>query len=316
MPALDYLRVHEPDNLRPVGREYRLRDHESLSIGDNGWYWHSKGIGSRSAIDFLTDVRGYDLVEAVCMVLGESPHGRLHMPGKNLRSKPVPPVPTATDEAKRPPFVLPLRHKDNKRVIAYLQSRGIDRDLIMDCISRGVLFESKYYHNCVFLGKDEHGRTKFAAMRSTTNNFMRDADGSKKKYGFVIPPDNQNTTAAALYESPIDCLSHQTLCKQASGWDTDFYESQRADILLHRAAKKYFDSLGLKKLPTISELKQEYATLAAEKKKLYSGYRSAKDSARELAVAKDNSARILGITSGEQDRDVSRQHQRHSAPDR
>ena len=83
---------------------------------------------------------------------------------------------------------------------------------------------------------------------------------------------------------------------KASGYDKDFYESRRADITLHRAAKKYFDNLGLKKLPTVATLKQEYATLRDEKKKLYSGYRLAKNNMRELAIAKDNADKILGIS--------------------
>ena len=97
---------------------------------------------------------------------------------------------------------------------------------------------------------------------------------------------------------------------KASGWDKDFYESQRADIILHRAAKKYFDGLGLKKLPTIAALKQEYAALAAEKKKLYSGYRAAKDRMRELVVAKNNAANILGLTPEAQKRDTQRHQDR------
>ena len=108
---------------------------------------------------------------------------------------------------------------------------------------------------------------------------------------------------------------------KASGWDKDFYESRRADITLHRAAKKYFNGLGLKKLPTIAALKQEYAALQAEKKKLYSGYRSAKENMRELAVAKDNAARILGIKSDaetqtqERNSEVKRNQQLHNSHD-
>ena len=203
-------------------------------MDDKGWYCHKKSKGGVTAIDYLVEIKGYGLVEAVCKVLGESPQERSYMPTgtkkarSQSKSNPVSshadPIVIASaekmDEHKRPPFALPLRHKDNNRVIAYLQSRGIDRDVIMDCIARGVLFESKHYHNAVFLGKDEHGKTKFAAMRSVTTNFMRDADGSDKRYGFLIPPDNPSATAAALYESPIDCLSHQTLCKQ--GYIPDF----------------------------------------------------------------------------------------------
>ena len=93
---------------------------------------------------------------------------------------------------------------------------------------------------------------------------------------------------------------------KASGWNRDFYDIHAADIILHRAAKKYFDGLGMKKLPSINQLKQEYATLAAEKKKLYGGYHEIKDLSRELAIARGNAEQILGMTPGAQNRDASR----------
>ena len=40
-----------------------------------------------------------------------------------------------------------------------------------------------------------------------------------------------------------------------------------------QAAKRYFDSLGLKKLPSMQSLKQEYAVLKAENKKRYPEYK-------------------------------------------
>jgi hypothetical protein len=80
-----------------------------------------------------------------------------------------------------------------------------------------------------------------------------------------------------------------------SGWSSKFYDEHTADIILHRAAKKYFDGLGVKKLPSINQLKQEWAALAAEKKKLYSGYHELKETSRSLTLAKGNADRILGI---------------------
>jgi len=103
---------------------------------------------------------------------------------------------------------------------------------------------------------------------------------------------------------------------QASGWDKDFYESQRADITLHRAAKKYFNDLGYgknKKLPKMPELKQEYATLLAEKKKLYSGYRAEKNNSRDLILAKNNADMLLGKNQGDKKSDISRTDQKRSA---
>ena len=39
------------------------------------------------------------------------------------------------------------------------------------------------------------------------------------------------------------------------------------DILLHKAAKKAFDELGVKKLPSVKSLQEEYAKLLAEKRR-------------------------------------------------
>ena len=100
---------------------------------------------------------------------------------------------------------------------------------------------------------------------------------------------------------------------KASGWSRDFYDKNAADIILNRAAKKHFDSLGTKKLPSIKQLKEEYATLTTEKKKLYSGYHQMKQNSRSLSIAKGNADRILGISLEEQNRDSSRNQQREDS---
>jgi hypothetical protein len=74
-----------------------------------------------------------------------------------------------------------------------------------------------------------------------------------------------------------------------------FYEENRVDIVLHETAKKYFDLLGMKKLPPINTLKQEWAELNAEKNKLYNGYQKLKAQRMELIKAKDNVERLLGV---------------------
>lgn len=79
-----------------------------------------------------------------------------------------------------------------------------------------------------------------------------------------------------------------------SKWSKKFYAAHEGDILLHRSAKKYFDSLGLKKLPSMHHLKTEYATLTAEKKKLYGGYKAAREEMIALLQAKQNVDRLLG----------------------
>ena len=229
MPVLEYVRRFEADQFKQVGRSYRLRADDAFAVSEDGWYCHKRQIGSRTALDYLVEVKGYGLVDAVCSLLGEKPFEHGEVPEmQTYKTKPKARSPTAPAKQSKPspervPFAPPLRHKDNRRVIAYLQSRGIDKDLILDCIKQGSLYEGSLWHNCVFTGKDESGKTRFAALRGTTSSFKRDADGSDKKYGFILPPENPNSREVAIFEAPIDCLSHQTMCKQGfippfDGW--------------------------------------------------------------------------------------------------
>jgi len=52
-----------------------------------------------------------------------------------------------------------------------------------------------------------------------------------------------------------------------AGYSKRFRETHEADILLHQAAKKAFDALGLKKLSTVALLRADYAEQLAEKKR-------------------------------------------------
>ena len=82
-----------------------------------------------------------------------------------------------------------------------------------------------------------------------------------------------------------------------------FYEQHTSEIEGCQAAKRYFDSLGLKKLPSIQSLKQEYATLYAGNRKRYPEYKQARGKMIELLTAKNNVERILGMTKKEKNRD-------------
>jgi len=89
---------------------------------------------------------------------------------------------------------------------------------ILDCIRDGSLYESARWHNAVFVGRDDKGKAHYAAMRGTIGNFKRDADGSDKRFGFVLPPINKGSDTVAVFESAVDALSHQSLCLDFDGW--------------------------------------------------------------------------------------------------
>lgn len=64
-------------------------------------------------------------------------------------------------------LLLPPKHRDCNRVMQCLFGRGIDYQLIQECIADGTIYESADYHNAVFVGKDKSGTPKYAALRST-----------------------------------------------------------------------------------------------------------------------------------------------------
>ena len=91
-----------------------------------------------------------------------------------------------------------------------------------------------------------------------------------------------------------------------AGYSKKFLAEHEADILLHKAAKKAFDELGLKKIPTVKSLQAEYAKLLEEKKKAYGEYRRSRDEMRELLAVKANVDRLLD--TGEQEAEKEKEH--------
>jgi hypothetical protein len=207
---VDYLQRHEPENLKRAGNNiYTLRDHDSFVISNGKWCWNSRGFGCETgtALNYLIKVRGYDFPDAVKALTGD-----------HYIQPPFLPQRTSAATVRR--FILPPRNENHRRVIAYLRSRGIDRNLILSCISRGLLYEDAKNHNCVFTGNNEDGKTRFACVRSITGNYRGDVEGSDKRYGFLLPPKDPNSRNIACFEAPIDALSHMCIkgMEQWDGW--------------------------------------------------------------------------------------------------
>ncbi|MDD3222699.1 MAG: DUF3991 and TOPRIM domain-containing protein [Lachnospiraceae bacterium] len=197
---LTYLKHYEPSELvRVSSNVYCTREHDSLKISNGKWYWWSRGFGGISALDYLIKVKEYDFVEAVEALTGSIAYAK--------------PPPSAYKEQAPKPLYLPPKNKECKRVTEYLFRRGIDYQIISDCIAEGIIYESADYHNAVFVGKDKQGTAKYAACRSTLgSDFKRDAAGSDKRYSFRLVA-NKPATSVHLFESAIDLLSYATYLK-------------------------------------------------------------------------------------------------------
>ncbi|OAA84838.1 Relaxase/mobilization nuclease domain protein [Clostridium ljungdahlii] len=91
-----------------------------------------------------------------------------------------------------------------------------------------------------------------------------------------------------------------------AGYSKKFLAGHEGDILLHKAAKKVFDELGVKKLPTVKSLQAEYAALLAEKKVTYADYRKARDEMKEILTVKANVDHLLG--TGRREAEKEKEH--------
>ena len=209
---LTYLITHEPDSIQQVGPgRYVLKDHDSFVISNGKWNWNSRGIAGFGALDFLCKVRNIPFIDAVRMLSSDA---------VTVTVSPSTPqnAPEKRDTVPQKPFALPTKNGNNNRAMAYLLSRGIAKDVIQKCINMGVLYESAL-NACVFVGRD--GTTpKFAATRSTLGDAKKDVLGSDKQFSFCIPPENEDSTRLAVFESPIDAMAHNSIINMSeTDWD-------------------------------------------------------------------------------------------------
>ena len=199
MDLLTYLREYEPGELvKFSSNTYTTRTHDSLKISNGKWLWWSRGIGGKSALDYLIKVRGMDFVEAVQTIMG---NGSVNFPTcENIKSY------------EEQPLLLPEKSPTTDVVFDYLFGRGIDYEIINHCLEQELIIESLPYHNAVFIGYDESKEPKYAAYRATNQSrIMGDCTGSKKQYSFRLTAEN--TGEVHLFECAIDLLSYATLMK-------------------------------------------------------------------------------------------------------
>ena len=199
MDLLTYLREYEPGELvKFSSNTYTTRTHDSLKISNGKWMWWSRGIGGKSALDYLIKGRGMDFVEAVQTIMG---NGSVSFPTcENIK------------RYEEQPLRLPDKSPTADVVFDYLFGRGIDYEIINHCLEQELIIESLPYHNAVFMGYDENKEHKNAAYRATNQSrIMGDCTGSKKQYSFRLTAEN--TGEVHLFECAIDLLSYATLMK-------------------------------------------------------------------------------------------------------
>ena len=223
MDLLTYLQNYEPNNLiRISGSTYCTREHDSLKISNGKWCWFSRGIGGKTALDYLIKVKDCGFVEAVGTILG--------------RAAAMPPVFHQQEEKEPRELRMPELNDNTDRVVSYLKGRGIHPVIIDYCIQNKLLFETAKYHNAVFVGCDTAGKARYGSLRSTTTPYKGDVSGSNKHFSFSIPGTSDTVH---VFEAAIDLLSFATLeLFEGRDWRRDsllslagVYKTKRKDVV-------------------------------------------------------------------------------------
>ena len=186
-----YFRTIMPYELvKASANEYTTKTHDSLRMSNGLWNWCSKGVGGRNAIDYLMKTEQLEFNDAANLLL------------KQLQNK-VPTIEQQPTKPKEKHIIIPEKNTASDNVISYLKSRGIDEEIIKECIEKHLIYEEKHYHNAVFVGYDEFGNIKYAGCRSTNETiFKQDATGSDKSYSFRLE-SNTKTDTIYIFEGAI-----------------------------------------------------------------------------------------------------------------
>jgi len=211
---LTYLSNYEPNELVKKSRnDYVTRTHDSLHMTNGMWMWWSKGIGGKTALDYLIKVHDLPFLDAALLIY------------QCIIEKPPVYKKSCQIKYQTSDFKLPMICSKPKRMFDYLiNERGIDKDIVNFYYLKGYIYECQKDHSVIFVGYDERGKEKFASKRATDDDWKKDVYGSDKHYSFRLI--NKSSEVVHIFESPIDLMSFQTLEKQKGHqWNNENYLS-------------------------------------------------------------------------------------------
>lgn len=129
---------------------------------------------------------------------------------------------------------------------------------------------------------DEHGLTYESMSARMTEFSAREKEITERLNAAQtrIEAITALTTNIVNYSKTRDVYADY----KKSGYSKKFLADHEPDIIIHRAAKKAFDEMGVAKIPKIADLRSEFDELVRGKKEAYSELNSVRDKRRELAV--------------------------------
>ena len=189
------LEYYGEDIQRHGYKHYKLKNHDSLIITNNKYYWNSKHVGG-GAISLLKNLYNKSTKEAVEMIIKYQKDNDKNFDFKEMEPK------------KEQKFFI---KNDFEKVKQYLvDKRGIDL-LIIKGLYKNHLIKIDKKNNILFTIKDKSGDIKGYDVIGTTEKKYR--ANTSQGYGTNFRNVGKIETLY-IFESPIDLVSYLEIAKK------------------------------------------------------------------------------------------------------
>ena len=155
------------------------------------------------------------------------------------------------------------------------------------------VFNLKQLSRAVRYLKD-HGDMSYEDLKKRTDESVTRFN---ELSGEIKDLESQMTDNAELQKQIVNYVKTREVYAEyrKSGYSKKFHAQHESEIMIHQAAKKYFDRLVLTTLPPVNLLRKQYAELLAQKRKAYVEYKRAREEMKELYNVKSNVSQLLNI---------------------
>lgn len=184
-----------------IGSYYTLKEHDSVRIDPRKNIFFRNSTGDRgTVIDFVMAFKDVSFGEAIKLLWDE-----IELPKVYKEQNSVP--------QKKKELILPAKARNMKNVFAYLvKTRCINQKIVQEMVDRDMLYQDKR-NNCVFVSRNENGKSVFASVRGTNtdNKWVGDVSGCDYSHSFFIDNCSRNLMVT---ESVIDAMSLMDIKEQ------------------------------------------------------------------------------------------------------
>lgn len=159
-----------------IGSYYTLKEHDSVRIDPRKNIFFRNSTGDRgTVIDFVMAFKGVSCGEAIKLLCDE-----IELPKVYKEQNSVP--------QKKKELILPAKARNMKNVFAYLvKTRCINQKIVQEMVDRDMLYQDER-NNCVFVSRNENGKSVFATVRGTNTDkkWVGDVSGCDYSHSFLL----------------------------------------------------------------------------------------------------------------------------------